>query len=141
MLRHAVTTLVIHPDENRVLMGRRSSVGSFANQLVFPGGVVEEADATRPGFAGGDHLEVAERTRRVAGVRELWEETGIRITDLASMGPVSRWITPEIMPVRFDTWFYILEHPREQQPEPDGRELVSLEWVDPAHALEASRRG
>lgn len=44
MIRNAVTTLLIHPDEHLVLMGRRSSVGAFANELVFPGGVIDSSD-------------------------------------------------------------------------------------------------
>lgn len=141
-LREAVTTLVMHEDNRRVLMARRSSVGAFANALVFPGGVIDEADADvslSSRYAGVESLDSAERTRRIAGARELAEETGILLSDVSNMRLVSRWITPSAVPTRFDTWFYILPMPEGQAPVADGHELVSLDWVDPREITASSR--
>lgn len=64
-----------------------------------------------------------------------------------------RWLTPPVAPLRFDNRFFLLEWPRERgvQPsiartEPGGGELGSGEldageWIAPAAALAAWRRG
>jgi len=142
--RPSVTTLVIHHDQPVVLMGRRSGVGAFAHQLVFPGGVIDPEDARdtwHDSYTGGEGLDDAERTRRITGARELFEEAGIRVTDLSTLAPVSRWVTPEGFPARFDTWFYVCELPRGEVPVADAVELTSLEWVDPTAIVESFHRG
>jgi 8-oxo-dGTP pyrophosphatase MutT (NUDIX family) len=55
----------------------------------------------------------------------------------------AHWITPEGMPKRFDTHFYIAETPKDQAAACDGREAVDATWISPADALadnEAGRR-
>lgn len=143
-VRQAVTTLVVHPDASRVLMVKRSRIGAFPDSLVFPGGKIDEADASDAHlehFRGLHTLQLEERARRVAAVRELSEETGIQVRDLSSVLPVSRWITPEGFPYRFDTWFYILEAPADQVPVADGNEITELRWAAPAELLDAHHRG
>lgn len=53
----------------------------------------------------------------------------------------AHWITPEGMPKRFDTWFYIAETPPEQAAACDGREAVDAVWIPPQEALKAAREG
>lgn len=144
MLRQAVTTLVMHEDASRVLMVKRSKVGAFPNSLVFPGGKIDEADASESHldrYPDARMLPVEERTRRVAAARELGEETGLQVSELASILPISRWITPEGLPYRFDTWFYILAAPEGQEPVADGTEITELTWATPEALLERHRVG
>lgn len=57
--------------------------------------------------------------------------------------PFAHWITPEFMPKRFDTWFFLAEAPRDQLALHDGQESVDSLWVRPADAIalaEAGRR-
>jgi len=42
---------------------------------------------------------------------------------------VGRWLTPPFSPRRFNTWFFLVNCPPKQQPEPDDAELVSGEWI------------
>jgi 8-oxo-dGTP pyrophosphatase MutT (NUDIX family) len=53
----------------------------------------------------------------------------------------SRWITPELSPIRYDTRFFIAEAPANQKALHDGRELTKHVWVTPEEALERYGRG
>ena len=50
--------------------------------------------------------------------------------------PFAHWITPEKMPKRFDTRFYIAEAPKDHEGEHDGSESVDSIWINPHQALE-----
>ncbi|MCU1450315.1 MAG: hypothetical protein JWP02_2485 [Acidimicrobiales bacterium] len=54
---------------------------------------------------------------------------------------VSRWITPEGPPRRFDTRFFVCAAPERQTPLHDARETIAHEWVRPADALVRHREG
>src|SRR5271157_313939 len=57
--------------------------------------------------------------------------------------PFAHWITPEGMPKRFDTYFFIVCAPSDQVAAHDGHELVGARWLTPAEALadaDAGRR-
>ena len=97
---------------------------------VFPGGRVDAADA---GDEESAHLACA--------VRELHEEADIELPADAELLPWSRWITPEPVPVRFDTRFYVALAPPHSPPRPDGRETTDAQWFAPAGALERHRAG
>lgn len=90
---------------------------------VFPGGAVDPAD--------GD----GEAAHRAAAVRELAEEAGIRV-DADDLVAYSRWITPRVVPVRFDTRFYLALAPAHSPPKPDGSETVDAGWFEPQMALD-----
>ncbi|MGB0505687.1 MAG: hypothetical protein ACPGGK_05780, partial [Pikeienuella sp.] len=51
------------------------------------------------------------------------------------------WITPPMMPKRFDTHFYIASTPSDQTAEQDGRETTEAMWITPQDALEAEAAG
>jgi hypothetical protein len=53
----------------------------------------------------------------------------------------ARWITPTIMPKRFDTWFYAIRAPSDQVAACDGRETVDAEWIAPAEVLRLADAG
>ncbi|MBL9011114.1 MAG: NUDIX domain-containing protein [Alphaproteobacteria bacterium] len=52
----------------------------------------------------------------------------------------ARWVTPDMMPKRFDTWFFIAATPEGQLGVHDGHESVDSEWVTPQGALAESDR-
>jgi 8-oxo-dGTP pyrophosphatase MutT (NUDIX family) len=52
--------------------------------------------------------------------------------------PYAHWITPEKMPKRFDTWFFLAAAPPEQVGAHDGRESTDSIWLSPREALEGS---
>jgi 8-oxo-dGTP pyrophosphatase MutT (NUDIX family) len=55
--------------------------------------------------------------------------------------PYAHWITPEGMPKRFDTWFFLAAAPPEQAGHHDGKESTDSIWVSPREALEGGESG
>jgi len=47
----------------------------------------------------------------------------------------AHWITPEFMPKRFDTHFYLVSVPHDQAAVHDGGESVDSRWIAPTQAL------
>ncbi|MBA2239766.1 MAG: NUDIX hydrolase [Solirubrobacterales bacterium] len=118
-----------------VLLCRRTHEARFMPGVwVFPGGAVE------PGDALDGELDT-EQAHRACVIRELAEETGIELDRDAELVPWSRWITPEPVPVRFDTRFYLALAPAHAKARIDGREIVDSAWISPADALASSERG
>lgn len=95
---------------------------------VFPGGAVDPGDGE------------GEAAHRAAAVRELGEEAGIELPadDLIAY---SRWITPKVVPIRFDTRFYLALAPAHSPPRPDGSETVDAGWFEPQAALDSHHAG
>ena len=119
-----------HSDrELEVLLVRRNPEARFMPGVwVFPGGAVDPAD--------GD----GEEANRACAVRELREEAGIEV-DASELVAYSRWVTPRVVPVRFDTRFYLALAPPHSPPKPDGNETVDAAWRAPSEALAARERG
>jgi 8-oxo-dGTP pyrophosphatase MutT (NUDIX family) len=112
-----------------VLLVQRNPEARFMPGVwVFPGGAVDSAD--------GD----GEEAHRAAAVRELEEEAGISI-ESSELVPYSRWITPRVVPIRFDTRFYLALAPAHSPPNPDGSETVDAGWFNPTEALERHGAG
>lgn len=61
--------------------------------------------------------------------------------DLDSLTVFARWITPKMMPKRFDTWFYIAKAPADQLAACDGHETVDATWIEPTEALRKAETG
>jgi len=61
--------------------------------------------------------------------------------DVARLVYWAHWVTPSIMPRRFDTRFFIVAAPPEQPVIPDSHETVETAWLPPAQLIEAAQRG
>jgi len=61
--------------------------------------------------------------------------------DLDALTVFARWITPVVVPKRFDTWFYLVKAPEDQLAACDGRETVDAEWIRPSEALRLGEAG
>ena len=55
--------------------------------------------------------------------------------------PYAHWITPEGMPKRFDTWFFLAAAPPAQVGAHDGRESTDSIWLSPREALAGGESG
>lgn len=53
----------------------------------------------------------------------------------------AHWITPEMVPKRFDTHFFIAEAPPDQLAVHDGKEIVDSLWIRPPQALAEADAG
>ena len=60
---------------------------------------------------------------------------------LDELVPYAHWITPEGMPKRFDTWFFLAAAPPDQLGAHDGKESTDSIWVSPREALEGGENG
>jgi 8-oxo-dGTP pyrophosphatase MutT (NUDIX family) len=60
---------------------------------------------------------------------------------LDALTPFAHWITPPILPKRFDTHFYIVVAPTDQIAIHDGSESVDSVWINPARALTEAAAG
>jgi 8-oxo-dGTP pyrophosphatase MutT (NUDIX family) len=130
--RQAATVIVLRGGATmlEVLLLRRNPDARFmGGAWVFPGGAVDAGEGE------GD------ASHRLAAVREVEEEAGVRLPAPAGLIKFSRWITPAQIKIRFDTHFFLAELPEGEEPVVDGRECVELGWFTPAAALEAGRRG
>lgn len=111
--------------ELEVLMVKRAASASFMPGVwVFPGGTIEPGEEPAS-----------------CAARELAEEAGIELRPDAELLPWARWVTPEVVPVRFDTHFLVGLAPPHSPPRPDGTEISAAEWLKPRAALEAGRSG
>lgn len=63
------------------------------------------------------------------------------ILNLSQLMPLSHWITPVLMPYRFDTRFYLAAVPEGQECCPDARETVEGLWLSPLKALNGNLAG
>src|SRR6202048_3108743 len=143
------------------MMVRHYEIDFSSGALVFPGGSLDKGDQeiiARPElYSGGEGLDAAALSFRIAAIRETFEESGILLarprgsnalvdakrageseaadraalcdgkttflkvlTDngmllaLDELVPYAHWITPEGMPKRFATWFFLAAAPPEQ---------------------------
>jgi 8-oxo-dGTP pyrophosphatase MutT (NUDIX family) len=113
----------------QVLLVQRNPEARFMPGVwVFPGGAVDASEGE------------GEAAHRTAAVRELAEEAGIEL-DPGELVAYSRWITPRVVPIRFDTRFYLALAPAHSPPKPDGSETVDAGWFRPQEALERHHAG
>jgi 8-oxo-dGTP pyrophosphatase MutT (NUDIX family) len=138
---------------------------------VFPGGAVDALDSAEPAVSVTASTAPAEmRPWLAAAVRELVEEVQLWITEpplvltqpeaflkdeevyatAAALGRsfavdrlayFANWITPSMVPVRFDTRFFAVHVDGASPPFPDPQELAAAEWVLPGAALERAETG
>ena len=111
-----------------LLLLQRSARDGQPGLWVFPGGKVDAADQ-RAGAVPADDA-------RRAAVREAAEEAGLAL-DPRALAEISRWMTPEMAPRRFDTWFFAAPAPADHAVRVDGVEIADHRWIAPAAALRA----
>jgi 8-oxo-dGTP pyrophosphatase MutT (NUDIX family) len=170
------------------MMVRHYEIDFSSGALVFPGGSVDQGDqdiiADPALYTGGEGLDAAALSFRIAAIRETFEESGILLARvrgttapvdakraaeievahraalsegkttflkvlidnglllaLDELVPYAHWITPEGMPKRFDTWFFLAAAPPEQIGAHDGRESTDSIWLSPREALAGGESG
>ena len=95
---------------------------------VFPGGAVDA------------HEGEGDEAHRLAAVRELEEEASVGGITPEELVKFSRWITPAVVQIRFDTHFFLATAPEGVEPVVDGSEIVDHIWYSPRAALDAYGR-
>lgn len=125
----SVVVLRDAPSGLETLMLQRAPRGGVPGPWVFPGGKVEPGDR----LTHADPRADAER----AALRETREESGLTLPS-DGLTVLSRWITPEVRPKRFDTWFFLACVPHSARVEVDGEEMIGFRWIAPRDALAAT---
>ncbi|MBT8151170.1 MAG: NUDIX hydrolase [Gammaproteobacteria bacterium] len=133
IIHPSATVVLLHDDADGIktlLLKRNAKVSFGGGEWVFPGGKIEAAELEK-------HADDAER---VAAVRECKEEAGILLTPDA-LQKYSHWVTPDFMPKRFSTGFYLAQLDNQLPVLVDNSEIVDYRWVSPAEALAQYARG
>jgi len=127
---------------------RRVPKMAFAPGMsVFPGGGVDPADSG--GASSGLEAVIAGRfgvpdeqagLLLRAAIRELAEETGLELPP-ASLQPWARWVTPEVEPRRYDTFFFVAGLDASWQPAAVTGEASHADWILVSQALDEYRQG
>lgn len=89
------------------------------------------------------HIEAGHRaalSERKTTFLDVLTEAGM-VLALDALVPYARWITPEGMPKRFDTWFFLAAAPPEQLGAHDGRESTNSLWLSPREAIAGGESG
>jgi 8-oxo-dGTP pyrophosphatase MutT (NUDIX family) len=158
----AASVIVLRDSPLEVLMIRRHDNASFVpSAWVFPGGMVEQLDREIARERGDGSLL---GRMRVAGARELFEESGVWLgapienapskrrrllarnlsfrslldespVDFSQLVWTSHWITPLGVPKRFDTYFFLATVSRDVIATVDNDEAVEAIWITPDDAL------
>lgn len=124
----------VHGWERFDAVQRALRIGAIRESFEEAGVLLAEGiDAAR--FTAASDLSVRKAVDKgelpfVDVVRDLGAK--LRLEDLAVF---SRWITPTMMPKRFDTYFYAMRAPADQVAVCDGREAVDAEWIAPSEAI------
>lgn len=131
--RQAATVILLRGGQSalEVLLVQRSKAARFMSGVwVFPGGAVDGAE------------QDAEHAHELAARRELHEEAGIELPADAELVQFSRWITPAMIEIRYDTVFFLAHLPDDAQEAcVDGSECIAHRWLTPDQALRAHASG
>lgn len=74
------------------------------------------------------------------GIADFLAREGLRLCGDA-LTPFAHWITPNMMPKRFDTRFYLANAPEDHLAVHDGSESVDSVWIRPELALQEADAG
>ena len=111
-------------------------------------GILLARSADRRGIGAGlIGPKVADRLAPLRGAVDRQEESFLGliresglVLALDTLIHFGHWITPAMMPKRFDTHFYLAPTPAEQIASHDGRETTDARWLNPLEALEMAER-
>ncbi len=177
----ASTFILLTPDGKVLLTLRKKSLKFLGGFHVYPGGRVDDEDYNSI-LSGRVSLELLKNLSSlafmseremiahiVAGIREVFEETGIFLgSDRGNLNVVERyrkglltfddvvkecdisvpenimyldhWLTPPVFPVRFDTRFFLVKLEGEPEVFPNPREIEEYIWIRPEDAITRAER-
>jgi 8-oxo-dGTP pyrophosphatase MutT (NUDIX family) len=99
---------------------------------------------------GHDHLIHAEKLATLSHYRPKLEKGELSMLDMLraenlriagdSLAHFAHWVTPKLMPKRFDTHFFVAAAPQGHIGAHDGRESVDSTWIRPQDAIADRKR-
>ena len=106
--------------------------------LARPRGAKSLVEAGRAAEIDGRHR--AALAERKTTFLDVLAESNV-VLALDQLVPYARWITPEAMPKRYDTWFFLAAAPLGQLGAHDGRESTDSLWLSPREAVAGGESG
>lgn len=108
-------------------------------------GVLLAHEAGSGGLISGERLKTLEHYRKKlvdneVGMLDMLEAEKL-ILVLENLVPFAHWITPPMVPKRFDTHFYIIKAPADHIAIHDGHESVDSVWLKPSKIIEEADAG
>ena len=101
--------------------------------------------------AGSDDLVSGERLARLDDYRDRLHKHELSLEEFLTREKLrlacdklqhfAHWVTPEMMPKRFDTHFYLAEAPIDHLAVHDGHESVDSVWISPEDAVKGAEDG
>lgn len=135
-IAHPAATVVLLRDVAHgcevLLVQRNVRLAFHGGAWVFPGGRIDAGDYA----AAGSPEPVA--AARYAAAREAREEAGVGVAPQPLVA-FARWLTPENVAKRFDTWFFAGAASSDDV-RVDGNEIHAHQWMRPIDALAAQHR-
>ena len=140
---HVLTSRCIGADRfNEAELGYRIAA---VREVYEESGILYAQQKGDNGLLSADRLRDLEPKRQKLNANELSFSDLIASEDLTlvvdQLVPFAHWITPPMMPKRFDTWFYVAHAPEGQIAEHDGTESVDSIWISPQEALAEADAG
>lgn len=100
---------------------------------------------------GSDELVSADRLAEIDSFRDRLHRHEISLADFLDtenlrlacdkLQHFAHWVTPDMMPKRFDTHFYLARAPADHLAVHDGHESVDSIWISPYDAIQGNRDG
>ena len=92
-----------------------------------------------------DRLETLQKYRDLINNKKITLSEFLKTENLSlacdKLIPFARWITPENLPVRFETLFFLSEAPADHFGRHDGSESIDSFWITPEMAINSSDAG
>jgi len=129
--RPAATVILVREQRDQIevlLLLRDRNLAFSADSWVFPGGKIEVGDY------GQDASSLEYHAALRAAVRETREEAGISL-DHRQLIHTAHWTTPEHLPLRYSTWFFLCPVRNDVQVQIDNHEIRDYRWISPSRAL------
>lgn len=141
-LRKAASAVLVC-GEKILMMKRQNSLLAFPGYHAFPGGKLDKQDKSECSLkaqGGDDHL-------LNCLAREVLEEIGVNLIELQEqeeikqINLIGRADTPDFNPIRFSTFFFLVELKNIPQLNPDSAEIAGLDWKMPTDWLDLYNKG
>ena len=137
------STLVIERTDGSIQNEYKASLVTAAIREAFEEcGILLARASGDEDIISADRLSTLTPYRKALNDNEISLENFLIKEDLRLAGDkltlFAHWITPTMMPKRFDTYFFLAKAPQDHIPKHDGYESTDSTWITPQNAIDAA---